>query len=68
MAAACCCLLLPAAPHPLLAGQAFSDAELTSPRFSVAAGHTWSAVNGNARRWMLAAHGLGLQGRYSLAR
>lgn len=65
MAAACCCLL---PPPPLPAGQAFSDAELISPRFSVAAGHTWSAVNGNARRWMLAAHGLGLQGRYSLAR
>lgn len=52
----------------LISGQAFSDAELTTPRFSVAAGHTWSAVNGNARRWMLAAHGMGLQGSYSLAR
>jgi hypothetical protein len=50
-----------------LTGQEFNTSELLTPRFSVAAGETWSAVNANARHWLVQ-HGLGLQGRYSLTR
>lgn len=48
-------------------GEEFNKTELFTPRFSIAAGRTWSAVNGNARQW-LTEQGLGLQGRYSTTR